>query len=340
MKKLVKKHPIISFLLLTFAITYTSWFLPVATQLPTEIVFFLILLGMFGPMIAAFILMTIQSGARINIGSKTVFYSIFIISFAVLLFRILISTKEAGEYYIEYVPYLKGLMPAFNDITWVGWALFLLLALIPALGYSKVSDTHIKENLFKTLKVRLKEVKWYLFALLLFPSLFLASYFIADIINMETSVPTSINLPFLAVVPFLSTFIWTGGNEEFGWRGFMQKEMQKITNPLLTSLVIAFFWSLWHLPLHYNGLYSTGGFIDLLPRFIQAIPVTILFTWFYNRSEYSILTLLILHTSINFSSTYISFSPAIMTVLAIVLTLFFVFNSRMWKKKDYHNQFY
>lgn len=296
---------------------------------------------MFGPMISAFILMTVQSGARIKIGSKPVFYFVLIFAFTVLFFRILLSSKEAGNYYIEYVPYLKGLMPAFKEITWVGWVLYLLIALIPALGFSKVSDTHIRENFFRTLKFEPKYIGWYLFALLLFPLLFLTSYLLADLISIETSEATGINFPsYLIVIPFLSAFFFTGGNEEFGWRGFMQKELQKFTNPLLTSLVIAFFWSLWHLPLHYNGLYSTGGLIDLLPRFIQAIPVTILFTWFYNKSEYSILTLIILHTSINFSSRYLSYSPVVMTVLAIVLTLFFVIISRMWKKKDYHDQFY
>ncbi len=341
MKIFVQKYSIISYLILTYAISYISWFLPVITSFSTEIVFFLILLGMFGPMISAFIVLAIQSEARIKIGSKPVFYSILIFAFTVLFFRILLSSKEAGNYYIEYIPYLKGLMPAFKDITWVGWALYLLLALIPALGFSKVSDSHIRENFFKTLKFKPDYIGWYIFALLLFPLLFITSYFVADLINIEKSEATGINFPFyFVVIPFFTTFFFTGGNEEFGWRGFMQKELQKLTNPLFTSLVIAFFWALWHLPLHYNGLYSTGGFIDLLPRFIQAIPVTILFTWFYNRSEYSILTLIILHTSINFSSGFISYSPVVMTVLAIILMLFFVFNSKMWKKKDYHNQFY
>jgi putative hemolysin len=289
MKKLVRKHPVLSFLIMTYAITYTSWFLPVATQLSTEIVFFLFLLGMFGPMISAFITMTVQSESQIKIGIKSVFYSVFIFAFTILFLRIFISTQEAGIYQIEYLPYLKGMMPALKDITWVGWALYLLIALLPALGFSKVNDPQIRENFFRTLKFQWGHIGWYLFALFLFSFLFLISYFLADLINIETTEAT-ISFPYyLLIIPFFSTFFFTGGNEEFGWRGFMQKEMQKFTNPLYTSFIIAFFWSLWHLPLHYNGLYSTGGFIDLLPRFLQAIPITILFTWFYNRSEYSII---------------------------------------------------
>ena len=40
---------------------------------------------------------------------------------------------------------------------------------------------------------------------------------------------------------------------------------------------------------------STGGIMDLIPALVFTIPLTIIFTWLYNKSKYSILAVFLLH---------------------------------------------
>jgi len=138
-----------------------------------------------------------------------------------------------------------------------------------------------------------------------------------------------------AVLSFFFTFLFVGGNEEFGWRGFLQKELQKKYNPLISSFVIYLAWTLWHLPLHYNGLYSTGGFVDLLPRFLWLFPTTIIYTWLYNKSLYALLAVMILHAVRNNIAKVMGNTPDLFYILAFLVALYCFIDGKMWKKKNF-----
>ena len=105
-----------------------------------------------------------------------------------------------------------------------------------------------------------------------------------------------------AIVIFFITFLLGGPlGEEPGWRGFALPYLQKRHSPLRASIILGFFWSLWHAPLD-----ITGGFEFLLPgfegvvyRLVMMIPLTLLFTFFYNRTKGSVLIAILLHTSVN-----------------------------------------
>lgn len=50
-----------------------------------------------------------------------------------------------------------------------------------------------------------------------------------------------------------------GAMEEPGWRGYMQKGMNHILNPLIGSLIVGVFWMLWHIPLFFiENTYQNG----------------------------------------------------------------------------------
>lgn len=57
-----------------------------------------------------------------------------------------------------------------------------------------------------------------------------------------------INISFLPII-IIQAVILYGGNEELGWRGIMQKEMQKIISYPIATLIVGTIWSIWHLPL-------------------------------------------------------------------------------------------
>jgi len=327
MKTLLTSRPVLSFIILTFIITFLCWFLPVIFTLPKDIGFAAYLIGGCGPLLAGYILTLLKSDARVKIGSVTILIIIAVVASVVLFLRM---------YLIHYgLSDINGFFPVPEEVSPLGYLMLAVPVFIVSLNISNAVNTNLKENYLRSFLFEKRKIKWYLTGLLLFPGMSLISYIAGTASGLETT-DYLIKIQPVWFVALLSTFFFTGGNEEFGWRGFLQKEMQKKYNPLITALVISFLWSFWHLPLHYNGLYTTGGFVDLLPRILPTIPLTIIFTWFYNKSSYSILAVAMLHAVINNSFDTFGLSPVIAIILFLLLSGYCIYDDKMWKRKDYH----
>jgi uncharacterized protein len=73
---------------------------------------------------------------------------------------------------------------------------------------------------------------------------------------------------------------------------------------LTGSIILALFWSLWHLPL----ILTPGGttWTGSIPLFIVlSIALTIIHTWVFNGTRASLLGVLLLHATINTSTRLI-----------------------------------
>lgn len=327
MKELLKSKPILSFLLLTFGITFSFWFLPIIVSLPKDIGFAAILIGGCGPLIAGFLNAYVISGEKIKINSKPIFITVFLIAALVLFLRLYFVNNGLGD--------VNGLMPSLNEVSFLSYVLFGLLFFILAINLSNATNSKLKENYLKSSFFEKGKSKWYIIGFSLFIILNISSYFIGSLLGIKTT-DFILKTDPLWLIGFFSNLLFFGGVEEFGWRGFLQKELQKKYNPLIGSLIISFFWSLWFLPLHYNGIYSTNGFMNLLPRFIWLIPITIVFTWLYNKSSYSTLAVILLHAMLNNVNSAIGSSGLVYTIIGIAVAIFFIFDDKMWKKKPYH----
>lgn len=328
MKKLLETKPILSFILLTFAITFTFWFLPVILTIPKDIGFATLLIGVCGPLVAGYFITVINSDEKFIIKSKTIFFTVFIAASLILFLRIFFVNNGMSD--------VNGIIPALKEISFFGYILFIIVISVLAINASNATNRQLKENYISSLLYENNKFKWYLIGIFVFISLSLVSYFIGRLVGIDVT-DFIIKTEFTWFVGFFCTLFFLGGNEEFGWRGFLQKEMQKKHNPLITSIIISFLWSLWHLPLHYNGFYSTGGFIDLLPRFIFTLPLTIIFTWLYNKSSYSILAVVLLHAMNNNVSKGFGSSEIIYFILVPSFAIFCIINDKMWKKRSYKN---
>lgn len=331
MKKRIKSSPIISYLILTFFISWVCWWFPLFYQLPKDILFGLNLVGILGPPIAAFILIHIISDEKIKINSKRLFWSFFILTVFILIWRFYIVEKGGNDW--------NGFYPKLSDFSLLGIILPLLCCLFLGVNASNALNKNLKENYLKTLLFEKEKIKWYLFALLFYPLLYASSFFIGKLLGYKTS-ETLFDFDITFIASFLLILFIAGGTEEFGWRGFLQKELQKKYNPLLTTLVIAFFWAIWHLPLSYNGVYSTEGFSHFLPRFIITFQLSILFTWLFNKSGYSILAVMILHSMNNNVGVLFGISYIPLMVLAILIMGILIFDNKMWKRKNYAKEIY
>jgi len=325
MKNLIKSKPVISYLIITFLITYLLWFSPVVLELATDIKFALLILGGCGPIIGAYIVLLLQSESKIKIHSIKLFLLFFLLAFgAIYLDLYSMGLEGSGE---------DDFKPRLNEVGLISWILIVLFCFITSLILSNAKNPQLKENFITSALPVKSKVKWYFVGLLLFPILAVLSYAIGQLIGFEV---TDYLFKFepASLLGLLSIII-CAGYEEFGWRGLMQKELQKKNSPLIGALIIAFFWNSWHLPMHYNGYYSTGGVMDLIPALAMTIPLAIIFTWLYNKSKYSILAVILLHGLHNSFQGMVGSSFFLFFILMVLFAIFLVIKNKMWKKKDF-----
>ena len=119
--------------------------------------------------------------------------------------------------------------------------------------------------------------------------------------------------------------------EEPGWRGLLQPALQDKFNLLVVSLIVALFWSLWHLPLFLNGFYPELLVAGMVGGGIYRILLAIFLTWFYNRSGGNLLLLVILHTSFNVMVNYLPLSESVLTVLWVMVAVVLVLKDKMYR---------
>jgi membrane protease YdiL (CAAX protease family) len=92
--------------------------------------------------------------------------------------------------------------------------------------------------------------------------------------------------------------------EEPGWRGFALPRLQTRYGALAGSIILALFWSLWHLPLILTPGGSTWtGSIALYVALNVAL--TVIHTWVFNGTRSSLLSVMLLHATINTSTRMI-----------------------------------
>lgn len=326
-KKLIVAYPIISFILITFLITFGFWSISVFFPLAKDINLALQLLGATGPSMAGLFIIMVRSGARLTIGNKRLFIQFFLMISLALLLPLWLRDQGYGR--------AQNFAPSLSEVSLLGWLLFIFLVTILSANIAHATNPKLQENHIRSFLFSKSSLKWYLVAIFLIPGLFGATALLSFISGMEMEQP-AFNPDPLFIIGFFSTFFYYGGNEEFGFRGFLQKEVQKRYSPLLAVFFISIIWSFWHLPLYYNGFYSTDGFIAFLPRLILQLPTTIIYTWLFNKSGYSVLALAIIHAMKNNSETLLSGgSPVIASILFVGLLIYFIINGKMWKKQDF-----
>jgi membrane protease YdiL (CAAX protease family) len=178
---------------------------------------------------------------------------------------------------------------------------------------------------------------WTLFALFFYPVMILLSWGLAALFGLEVELPAFWGQPFLQVLPslvltFSMTFMAQGGNEEPGWRGFLQPALQNRFSPLLAAIIVSFFWSLWHLPLFLNGFYQADVISGMLTGWIFRILLSIFMAWFHNRSGGNLFLMIFLHASFNNMATFLPISNVVLTVLWLAVVLIVVLRDKMWRK--------
>jgi len=146
--------------------------------------------------------------------------------------------------------------------------------------------------------------RWWLPTLLLMPIIGLLTAAVLRLLGTELPDWTAPSL-ITALVTAITILFIGGGLEEFGWRGYALDKMQNGNNALIASLVLGFFWGLWHLPLFFmEGTTQAEAAIPIWEFIIQIMVLSVLFTWLYNNTGGSLLVAILFHTIGNTTGGY------------------------------------
>ncbi|HWQ84296.1 MAG TPA: CPBP family intramembrane glutamic endopeptidase [Anaerolineales bacterium] len=116
----------------------------------------------------------------------------------------------------------------------------------------------------------------------------------------------------LTLLPFALTTLLVGPlPEEPGWRGYALDKLQEHWSALRSSLVLAFFWWAWRLPMFFTRGTGIGelwpiGSLPFWVNFTLSLPATtLLMTWAFNNTRSSTLGAILFHFTANFSGEFL-----------------------------------
>jgi len=325
--EIIKKNQLVSYFVLTFLITWAIFSIPFFYPIHDWINSILLMaIGGAGPAFAAIILSGIGKPGNVEPRTRkrqAVFFIAFLgtVILIILFYPVILATIS--------LPLL---------------VLVILNAIIAAyiISGGLAAREGIRELLGK-LYVWKVSVKWYLIALLLGPAIIIFSLILcyqnAGISLDKVINRWSLGVLYTAIISFSYVTLVRGPlREEIGWRGFALPRLQSRYSPLVATLILGVIWTVWHLPLHLNGIYG-GGLGAFIERFYYNIGLTFIITWIYNHTRGSLLLATLFHSSYNSTNTVfpvpeVTEGPFIlmMSILTDIAAIVVIFADKMWHK--------
>lgn len=201
-----------------------------------------------------------------------------------------------GAFFFARIPDLRGELQLAGDyVTKFGPTLAALLVVV---GLGKAAR---KEWFARLVRWRVHP-GWYLFALCAPAVLWLAAIGIYVALGgnwPEIAGDAGISV---AALGLFATRLFAGGGlgEEPGWRGFALPRLEPSMSSLTASLLIGVIWGLWHAPaFFFEGSGKEGGVVLLVLFTVYACALSVIFTWFFHKTDGSILLAALLHAAFN-----------------------------------------
>lgn len=149
-------------------------------------------------------------------------------------------------------------------------------------------------------------LKWFLFILLIFPTILFLGYFLyslvggsypnlADYFGGIETISDALSLLFIMLL---------GGPlaEELGWRGYALDRLRPKWGLLMGSIILGIIWVLWHLPLFFiegTSQFQKGFGPAFWSWAFQLIVISLIFSLVYYKTGESILAAILLHLMAN-----------------------------------------
>lgn len=130
-----------------------------------------------------------------------------------------------------------------------------------------------------------------------------------------------------AVFPVWLLLIFAPLIEELGWHSYGTDCLRNKFNLLNTSLIFAFFWGIWHIPLssinnYYHSNITEIHWIHSLNFLLSIFPFVIIMNWLYYKTNRSILITIVFHISANYFNEIFATHPDTKVIQTALLTIF------------------
>ena len=329
--KFAKNHGGIVFVLITFGWSWLFWLACILLRGREDLLLTaVVLIGGYGPAVGAILTSRLQSDHRNPFTIKRAIA--FMLGF-ILIFGLMVLRHRAGN--------LQDFNLLAEDLS---LSLPILLSAVAAslvggwvISFS-VSDNPELKTRFKSILPWKASFLWTLFGLFFYPTLILIAWGLGSLVGLGVEYPGLWGEPLrqslhLYALIFGLTAVAQGGNEEPGWRGFMQPELQKRFSPLVAALIVSLFWSLWHLPLYLNGFYPGDLVGGIIGGAVFRVFLSIFLAWVYFKSKGNLFAIILLHTSFNVMVNFLPTSDAGLTMLWMLVSIAAVVEGKMWRKR-------
>ncbi|MFN2236259.1 MAG: CPBP family intramembrane glutamic endopeptidase [Anaerolineales bacterium] len=315
----LRRHQLIAYFVLTYLFSWALW-IPLQHLVlgGQNALMPLISLGVFAPALVGIGLSAILK-PRPRQGSRKpaaiAFVVVWILASVIIVINLIVNEHMDLSTLLVVISAVTGLLPAF----------------VASSAFSTIPG--VRTHLLTYIKPR-GAPGYYLLALVLFPAIWLLGNVLSRALGME--VPLS-NYPALDVrllemvtLFFLYNVIYGGLSEEPGWRGFALPRLQAKFSPLGSSLILGVLWAVWHAPARFGGIEAKSP-SDTLVEWVLIVLVTVIFTWFFNRTKGSILITALLHPAMNTTGSFLTGSLGAL-ILLFVFMIFMIVLDRMWRK--------
>jgi len=249
---------------------------------------------------------------------------IFLIGTIIWTWTFLALTFLTSQTYLQFPTVLLSLTGGLGP-------LFISLALIK-LGYW---DTELDKTPFQFIRRVFNpltlELKWYLCVIILILVLRVTPVLINNFLYNEQG--------FLDIGPMIFILIGViiGGMEEIGWRAYALEGLQRKVPITLASLIIGFFWAIWHLPLFFmEGTFQsqlgvgTTAFWSFHIGILVGSPI---YAWLYNKAGRIAFVVVLYHALGNLSGELFVSVSVINLLVELVVALLLIVYSWSWMKK-------
>ena len=158
-------------------------------------------------------------------------------------------------------------------------------------------------GLFRSLASWRVPVRWYLIALLLPPGNWLLALAIDRLMGQTYPLgPALLDTAFSAaafMIPVAVIFTLPNAlGEELGWRAFALPRLQDRHGPLVASVILGLFWGFWHVPAWVAWRTTELSWLPMSAMVVNTVPSAAIFTWLFNRTNGSLLIVVLHHASI------------------------------------------
>jgi membrane protease YdiL (CAAX protease family) len=298
MKRWIERHDTVAFLVVTFGISWPLWFASGAlTRTPIRIPDISWLVAQIGVFAPAFAGMAIGACLEPGGGRRALRTLAFVYAPAAAL-GLWIATRGFSSFFALGARLSWGM---------IGLSIWVLVWFSAG-----------RNRLFRwpgEPAGRMQTALWSMAGLLVPAALFLAAWSATGgaIGRAGTIPPMPVRdlSPFGLLAAFAMNLAYGGSlGEEPGWRGAWLPRLLQRHPPFVASLIISFWWALWHAPIDLSQGFGLTGLGGLVIRQLWTYPVAVIITWATLRAGGSILPAIMVHTTLNAIPDFVLSQPA------------------------------